>query len=151
MRPFNASLPMALLSAREVAMRFFRPLLADHDLTEQQWRVLRALSAADEPLDAGALAETTCLLPPSLSRILDHLEGIDFVTRGADPNDQRRALLSLSGAGRAKVREVAPESERRYAAIEAEFGSDRLQSLLDELHQFIAVADASSEASDDAA
>lgn len=146
MRPFSASLPMALLSAREVAMRFFRPLLIEHDLTEQQWRVLRALSAQEaeqKPADAGQIAAATCLLPPSLSRILDHLEGRGYVTRNADPSDQRRALLGLSTEGRAKVAEVAPLSERRYSEIETAFGSERLANLLSELNEFAAVVDVS--------
>lgn len=149
MRPFTASLPMALLSAREVAMRFFRPLLAEHDLTEQQWRVLRALSAQEaeeDPADAGQIAAATCLLPPSLSRILDHLEGRGLVTREIDPLDQRRSLLGLSTSGRRKVAQVAPASERRYEDIETAFGSDRLANLLAELNDFARVVDVGSHA-----
>ena len=37
------SLTLTLLQAREAAMSFFRPLLNQHDLTEQQWRVIRIL------------------------------------------------------------------------------------------------------------
>ncbi len=44
MRAFSSSLPMALLRAREAVMRRFRPGLRDHGVTEQQWRVLRALA-----------------------------------------------------------------------------------------------------------
>ena len=53
LRPFTHSLPMALLRAREATMRWFRPHLAAHGLTEQRWRVLRALTSADGPLDVG--------------------------------------------------------------------------------------------------
>ena len=127
---------MALLRAREAAMRLFRPLLAEHDLTEQQWRVLRALTAvaADEPVDAGDLAERTFLLAPSVSRILADLDERRLIERRADPEDRRRSLLSLTGAGHDLVSSVAPESEARYAAIESSFGSDRLRRLLVELH-----------------
>ena len=134
MRPFEASLPMALLQARESAMRLFRPLLAEHDLTEQQWRVLRALTATEAPVDAGDLAARTFLLAPSLSRILANLEERGLIVRAVDPDDQRRSMIALSGAGEAQVRAIAPESEERYAAIETAFGSDRLAHLLDELH-----------------
>ena len=44
MRTFSQSLPMALLRAREAVMRRFRPGLRCHGVTEQQWRVLRALA-----------------------------------------------------------------------------------------------------------
>ena len=40
MREFSRSLPMSLLRAREAVMRHFRPSLRDHELTEQQWRIL---------------------------------------------------------------------------------------------------------------
>ena len=144
MRPFSASLPMALLATRETAMRFFRPLLAEYDLTEQQWRVLRALAAAspDRALDAGELAAATCLLPPSLSRIIDNLEKRGLIERNVDAADQRRALLTLSGPGFAKVNEIAPRSERRYARIESTFGSERLRHLIDELHAFTELVEA---------
>src|SRR5208283_3623306 len=45
MREFSRSLPMSLLRAREAVMRHFRPSLRRHGLTEQQWRILRALAA----------------------------------------------------------------------------------------------------------
>ena len=134
MRPFDASLPMALLQAREAAMRLFRPLLAEHDLTEQQWRVLRALTATDAPVDAGELAGRTFLLGPSLSRILANLDERGLIVRAVDPDDQRRALIALSDHGAAQVDAIAPESESRYSAIEDAFGADRLAHLLDELH-----------------
>jgi hypothetical protein len=43
LRDFSKSLPMALMRTREAVMKRFRPSLRDHALTEQQWRVLRAL------------------------------------------------------------------------------------------------------------
>lgn len=139
MRPFSASLPMALLQARETAMRLFRPMLAEYGLTEQQWRVLRALTSQDAPLEAAELAERTFLLPPSLSRILVNLDERDLIVRADHPSDHRRALISLSDNGRRLVAVVAPESERRYNAIEAEFGPDRLARLLAELHDLAAL------------
>ena len=40
-RPFDQSLPMMLMRAREGVMRRFRPHLRGHGLTDQQWRILR--------------------------------------------------------------------------------------------------------------
>ena len=73
MREFSRSLPMSLLRAREAVMRQFRPSLRQHGLTEQQWRILRAL-AAIEAIEVTELARTAFLLGPSLSRILRDLE-----------------------------------------------------------------------------
>jgi len=145
MRSFDASLPMALLRARETAMALFRPLLAEYDLTEQQWRVLRALAASEVPIDASKLADETFLLAPSLSRMLTALDERELITRQTDPADHRRTLILLSDHGEALVQKVAPHSEARYARIEQSFGAERLQVLLQELHELAALdLDASS-------
>ena len=70
MRSFSRSLPMALMRAREAVMAEFRPILASHDLTEQQWRVLRALIDEPRGTGVGELAEATFLHGPSVSRIV---------------------------------------------------------------------------------
>lgn len=134
MRPLSESLPITLLRAREATMRLFRPMLADYGLTEQQWRVLRALTAATEALEVGELAERAVLWPPSLSRILAKLDNDGLIQRNLHDTDQRRWLIALSAEGAALVSTIAPESERRYNAIEAEYGSERLRRLLIELH-----------------
>ena len=54
-------------------MNYFRPGLHHFGITEQQWRVLRALTTV-ETIEVLALAEATFLLPPSLSRILKDLD-----------------------------------------------------------------------------
>ncbi len=118
LRGFDQSLPMALLRARESLMRRFRPMLASHDLTEQQWRVIRALAGSELPLDVGEIAEATFLLGPSLSRILSNLEGRELITREPDHRDQRRSSVALAPAGRALFAEIAPESEEIYGLIE---------------------------------
>src|SRR5690348_17254532 len=73
MRDFSRSLPMALLRARESVMRHFRPSLRAHGLTEQQWRILRALASSGD-IEVTELARLAYLLGPSLSRILRDLE-----------------------------------------------------------------------------
>ena len=142
MRSFDESLPMALLRAREAAMRLFRPLLAEHDLTEQQWRVLRALAASTQALEVGEIAEQTFLLGPSLSRILANLETRLLISRATVAEDQRRSAISLTGSGHDLVARIAPKSETIYGRIEAAFGSRRLALLLDELTELRASAEA---------
>src|SRR5258708_12558132 len=71
MREFSRSLPMSLLRAREAVMRHFRPSLRNHGLTEQQWRILRALASIDA-IEVTELAHVSFLLGPPLSPILPH-------------------------------------------------------------------------------
>lgn len=140
LRPFDESLPMALMRAREATMRRFRPILAAHDLTEQQWRVLRALDQRDESIDVGDLAETTFLLGPSLSRILSNLDGRGYIRRQTASQDQRRSLISLTAKGRRIVARIAPASEAQYAQLESMMGSHDLAHLFELLQKLAAAA-----------
>ena len=133
-RSFERSLPMALMRARESVMAHFRPILAEHDLTEQQWRVLRALIAADEPCSVGTLVEQTFLLGPSLSRMLVTLDERGLIERNAAPGDARRAEISITPAGRDLVALIAPQSEDAYSRIEAQMQPGDL----DHLHTLLA-------------
>lgn len=143
LRDFEHSLPMELLKARESAMSRFRPMLRDHGLTEQQWRVIRALAALDQ-IDASELARRSFLLAPSLTRILQYLEGEKLVKRSSDVNDQRRSVFALTKKGKNLFAIVAPDSEALYAEIEREFGVEKLEllyKLLAEFYQTLAVTE----------
>ncbi len=140
LRDFRHSLPMELLKAREAAMARFRPALREWGLTEQQWRVIRALSEY-QPLDASELATRSFLLAPSLTRILKNLENQGLITRSADSSDQRKQVVSLSSKGQQRFDQAAPESEALYAEIETEFGVDRLELLYELLSEFYTTID----------
>ena len=128
MREFSRSLPMSLLRARDAVMRQFRPSLRNHGLTEQQWRILRALTAV-EAIEVTELARMAFLLGPSLSRILRDLEARQLVERKTAVVDQRRAVVSISAKGLKLIEAVAPTSEAIYAEITRRFGARRLSEL----------------------
>lgn len=132
LRAFSRSLPMALLKAREAVMARFRPLLREHDLTEQQWRALRALTSA-EAMRAGELARLSCISMPSLSRILKSLDKRGLISRATEDGDQRAVQIAISPEGRKLVTRIGPHSEQRYAEIAEAFGAGRLDALYSEL------------------
>jgi homoprotocatechuate degradation regulator HpaR len=128
MREFSRSLPMALLRAREAVMRQFRPSLRRHGLTEQQWRILRALATVDAS-EVTELARTAFLLGPSLSRILRDLEARGLIERRTAEDDLRRGVVSISDKGVRLMEQVAPSSEVIYAAITKRYGARKLAEL----------------------
>lgn len=132
MRDFSRSLPMSLLRAREAVMRQFRPSLRHHGLTEQQWRILRALAAV-EAIEVTELAHVAFLLGPSLSRILRDLEARGLIERKVAKVDLRRAVVSISANGIKLIEAVAPSSEAIYAAISKRYGARKLAELQDML------------------
>lgn len=135
MRRFEDSIPLQLLKAREASMQFFRPLLQENNLTEQQWRVLRALKAYGE-LESKQLATYCCILSPSLTGIIKRLEQQGYIKRRKSEEDQRRTLLSLTDQALELFEHVSPEVDKRYQAFIKAYGADKLEllsSLLNDL------------------
>jgi homoprotocatechuate degradation regulator HpaR len=143
MRPFARSLPMQLLRAREALMQQFRPHLRARGLSEQQWRVVRALVETGS-MEINTLGEACQIHPASLSRMLPNLEKEGRIERRADPDDQRYTIVSITAKGRALFERVAKESEEIYRAIERRIGSHDVKLLYDLLDKTIRAAPAAS-------
>jgi homoprotocatechuate degradation regulator HpaR len=128
------SLPMALLRAREAVMEQFRPMLSRHDVTEQQWRVIRVVAEAGR-LDASEVSARASILAPSLTRMIRTLEIRKFIKRRKDSGDGRRVILEIAPAGVALIERVSPESSEIYARLESKFSTSKLEILLDLLQE----------------
>lgn len=124
------SLPIALLRAREVVMEPYRNMLQASNISEQKWRVLRMVQEMG-PVGQARIAEATCLMMPSLTRILKALENDGLLTRANDAADRRTTLVSISDAGAALIDEHAFESRQITQRFTDEFGEERLETLLD--------------------
>lgn len=131
----HESLTIALLQARETAMGFFRPILNRHNLTEQQWRIIRIL-AAHRSLDFHALAREACVLRPSLTGILTRLERDGLVFRLKPLNDQRKLFASLTPQGVALYQQACNEVDAGYQQIEQQFGQQKMAQLKLLLEEF---------------
>ncbi len=129
------NLPLLMLQAREAVFSRFRPLLNEAGITEQQWRVIRAL-LEQGPLEPRQIGEICCLTSPSLAGILARMDDLGLVRRERLPHDQRRVLVSVSPAGEALAKRLAPRVEAAYKAFEAAVGAEfavALYALLDKL------------------
>lgn len=123
------SLTLTLLQAREAAMRFFRPSLNQHGLTEQQWRVIRILRQQGE-MEIYRLAEQACILKPSMTGVLVRMEAAGLVSRRKAEQDQRRVLVNLAARGEEIFASMSQSMESNYRRIQEQFGEQKLQALL---------------------
>jgi len=119
-----------MLRAREAIMVSFRPILAKHGFTEQQWRVLRVLGEKGNS-DAGQVAFDACILAPSLSRIIGKLEKEKFISRFVDKKDGRRVNLVLTPLGQDILKKIVPDMDVVYKAIQKRYGEEKLAKLLE--------------------
>ncbi|KAA0089797.1 homoprotocatechuate degradation operon regulator HpaR [Trinickia soli] len=112
---------MLLLRAREKMMERFRPLLSAHGLTEQQWRIMRALHERG-PLEPRQLSDLCTISSPSMAGVLARMEATDLVTKERFAEDQRRVLVSLTATSLELVEALIGEVEARYAELESQMG-----------------------------
>ena len=104
---FDASLPMLLNDALDGVMPAYRSIFSAHDLTEQQWRVLRVLW--DETEMANIHISRRTLIPTnSLVGVLERLEKRGLIARARSVDDRRVMLARLTAKGRGLGESVGP-------------------------------------------
>lgn len=138
LRQTRRSLPIALLRARETVMGPIRDMLAPSGVNEQKWRVLRVLQE-EGPLELSQAATAACLLLPSLTRMIRPMQDEGLITRTTPPEDRRKTIIAITPAGLALVQAHAAQSAAILQRIEAGFGAERLETLLDLLQDLQAL------------
>lgn len=133
----NRDLPQQLLKARDALMSHFRPVLNHFGVTEQQWRILRALDE-HEQLEPRELCELCQILSPSMAGVLARMEETGLVQRRRVAADARRVMVSLAPKGDALFDEIAPLIEHQYRLMEKAWGKRVLDDLSAALAGFIA-------------
>jgi homoprotocatechuate degradation regulator HpaR len=124
------SLPIALIRAREGVMSPIRDMLAETGITEQQWRVLRALAEYGQ-LDTKTLADRSSLLFPSLTRIAATLREKGLITQTRDNVDRRRQFIKITPAGQKIIDDRADQAARIVEGFQATLGIEDYEKLLD--------------------
>ena len=116
-------------------MSHFRPMLDGHDVNEQQWRVIRVLAEQGQ-MTASEVAEKDNILAPSLTRMIRSMTERGLILKTRDDSDGRLVILEIAPAGQELLRKVTPDSTRIYAELEAKFGKERFELLVDLLEAF---------------
>jgi homoprotocatechuate degradation regulator HpaR len=117
----HRNLPQLMLQSREALMAQFRPILNAHGVTEQQWRIVRAL-LMHGALEPRQLCELCQISSPSIVGVLQRMEEAGLVERERMADDQRRVRVSATARSRQLGRRMIPAIEERYAAIELRVG-----------------------------
>ena len=131
----HRNLPLLLLQAREQVIVRFRPILNAHGITEQRWRIVRALIDTG-PMEPRQIGEMCRISSPSLAGVLARMQELGFVVRRRLEHDQRRVRVSLTPRARGLAARMAPQIDATYRRIEMSLGGEfsaRFQQMLDEL------------------
>ena len=128
-------LALELLATRERFMQHFRPVLTQHNVTEQQWRVIRAL-AANGAMEPGEITKRCVILKPSLTGILSRMEELGWIKRQSHADDLRRSVVRLTASGNSLHRKIGREVEATHATIVSLLGADEFDALHAALDRF---------------
>jgi DNA-binding MarR family transcriptional regulator len=88
-----------LLRTADLLTRGPSQLLKEHDLSPNQYNVLRILRGAPEGLLCGAIAERMISRDPDITRLLDRLEERGLIGRCRDNPDRRRVHVRATDKG----------------------------------------------------
>ncbi len=133
----HRNLPLLFLQARESVFARFRPILNTVGLTEQQWRVVRAL-LDHGPLEPRQIGDICRLSSPSLAGILARMDDLGLVLRERLENDQRRVRVSVTPKGKTLAASLAPTIEATYRELENQLGVEFIAHLYATLDEVIA-------------
>lgn len=121
-----------LVRTYEALSGVFREGFKAHDVTSQQYNVLRILYVRDPDRAGMSCQEIGARLVhkvPDITRLLDRLEASGWVARERSSEDRRVVLTWLTDAGFAKVEAVHPDLLALHDATLAHLSDRDLASL----------------------
>mgnify|MGYP001032215577 FL=1 len=138
MPKFLDSLPMILSRSLDGIMPVYRTLFQEHAITDQQWRVMRALWE-QKHLTSKQISEITLLPSPSLVGILDRLEKKGFIGRLRSVKDRRLVYIVPTQAGRELQELMLPKIEEIHDSFMKKVTPEEwgeLNRILDKLNEY---------------
>lgn len=117
MKTFKNSLPMMLQNTFDAIIPMYREVFKEHDITEQQWRILRVLWETDN-CTTKELSRNTLLPSPSLVGIIDRMKKKGLVSRTRSKTDRRKVFVKLTEQGQSLQSQIAPKIDEVYLKIE---------------------------------
>ena len=109
--------------------RRLAPMFERAGLTPQQWGVLSAIAAADQPLTLAAIARELGVTKQNMTGMVSRLEQLGVAERLEDPADLRSSRVQLTRKGRVTVDKLRQE----YDAWVTGLGSDSLARAVNRL------------------
>jgi homoprotocatechuate degradation regulator HpaR len=134
------NLPQRMLKARDGLMAHFRPILNHFGLTEQQWRILRALDEYGQ-LEPREICDMCHISSPSMAGILTRMENAGLIGRGGIEGDQRRVIVQLTAKGTKLLGKIGPLIDLQYSYLEQACGKQIFVDLFAVLDKFIELKD----------
>ncbi len=112
----------AIVETYDAITRFANEAMRHHDLSPAARQALATIEGAGGALSQTEITARLLTKPPSITSLIDTLEGRGLVTRSRDPRDRRRQVVTITADGAAMVRAFEPEAIALQAAVMRDLG-----------------------------
>lgn len=116
----------------------FHAVVEASGLSLMEWRVMASLSGKDS-LSVGELADIVLAKQPTVTKLVGRMEEAGWVQRRDAPHDKRQSLVSLTPAGRRKVKPLLAQAQAHEAQVTADIGAPEVDQLKRILERMIAL------------
>ena len=131
---------MAYLLARasHLISSEFHVVVEASGLSLMAWRVMASLSGKDA-LSVGELADIVLAKQPTVTKLVGRMEEAGWVKRCDATHDKRQSLVSLTPAGRRKVKPLLVLAQAHELQVTADIGAAEVAQLKRALERMIAM------------
>lgn len=115
----------------------FHAVVEASGLSLMEWRVMASLSGK-AALSVGELADIVLAKQPTVTKLVGRMADNGWVHRSDAPHDKRQSLVSLTAAGRRKVKPLLAQAQAHEAQVLADIGTAQVRQLKQVLERLIA-------------
>lgn len=116
----------------------FHVVVEASGLSLMAWRVMASLSGKDA-LSVGELADIVLAKQPTVTKLVGRMEDAGWVKRCDATHDKRQSLVSLTAAGRRKVKPLLVLAQTHESQVTADIGAAEVAQLKRALERMIAM------------
>ena len=136
MNKFEKSLPMMLHRTLDTIIPRYRTVFKQHNISEQQWRILRVLWEEDHCTTA-QLSRKSLLPAPSMVGIIDRMIAKNLIIRERSEDDRRKVYVRLTPHGNRLQAQITPQIDKVHEHIVSQCESEAWQTMISTLQQVI--------------
>jgi DNA-binding MarR family transcriptional regulator len=116
----------------------FHVVVEASGLSLMAWRVMASLSGKDA-LSVGELADIVLAKQPTVTKLVGRMEDDGWVKRCDATHDKRQSLVSLTPAGRRKVKPLLALAQAHESQVTTDIGAAEVAQLKRALERMIAL------------
>lgn len=114
----------------------YRVVFNQHNISEQQWRILRVLWEENHCTTA-QLSSKSLLPAPSMVGIIDRMVAKGLIVRERSEDDRRKIYVLLTPQGKRLQAQIAPQIDEVYESIVSQCDNEAWQTMITTLQQVI--------------